>query len=381
MWVSSPSRYVDRTGAFRRISGKFFWGGGLLVISSGLTRIGLTQALSMDRPSIPGILFNVFLYFILGLALLSQGQLLLHKAHWQLQRIEVSPEISSRWACSAAGLVLLVAIVAIALPTEYSFGLLDALRMVLGVVLYVLVLIVGLPFALLGLILSALLGRSPSGASGVKLQLPKLPFEEGASPGLLPPVFHYIKNLLFWLLMLGIVGYSIYNFLRYRGGLFRSLWKANPLQTLIIDLVNLWRRLWGLAGEAAHRVRTRWKVGAAISEGRRGLRAPWRFLRLSSLAPRELIQYFYLSIVRRAAKLGYRRRIYQTPYEYTASLAPHLPEAQEELTQLTEAFVEARYSHHTIAKKDSNLAKSHWQRVKDALRLWKRRRERGDGSL
>jgi len=254
--------------------------------------------------------------------------------------------------------------------------------MVLGVVFYVLVFIVSLPFALLGFILSVLLGRgSASRVSSISPQLPKLPFEEGARSGLLPPIFHYIKNLLFWLLMLGILGYSAYNFLRYRSGLFRSLLRANPLQALMVGLANLWRRLWGLAGEAAHRVRARWGVVSPLSEKRKGLRAPWRFLRLSSLNPRELIQYLYVSIVRRAANLGYARRPYQTPYEYTASLAPHLPEAEEELRELTEAFVKARYSRHIVTKGDSDLAKSRWQRVKDALRLWRHRREGGDGSL
>ena len=74
------------------------------------------------------------------------------------------------------------------------------------------------------------------------------------------------------------------------------------------------------------------------------------------------------SILRRAGRLGLPRRRAQTPHEYDGTLGPHLDQAQQEMTQLTQAFVEARYSHHTFDRERDKQVRAGWQQVKAALR-------------
>ena len=48
---------------------------------------------------------------------------------------------------------------------------------------------------------------------------------------------------------------------------------------------------------------------------------------------------------------------------------------QGEMDQLTQAFIEARYSRHTIEPDDARHVRSSWQQVKAALRALKRKIE------
>ena len=64
----------------------------------------------------------------------------------------------------------------------------------------------------------------------------------------------------------------------------------------------------------------------------------------------------------------------QTPHEYDATLGPNLPEAQQEMTLLTRAFVEARYSRHAFDRERARRVRAGWQQVKAALRALRRTR-------
>lgn len=79
------------------------------------------------------------------------------------------------------------------------------------------------------------------------------------------------------------------------------------------------------------------------------------------------MHYFYLSILRRAARAGHARGAQQTPYEYGQALAERLPEAVSEVTALTQAFVEARYSQRVLGDQETNAIKKIWWRVRVIL--------------
>jgi hypothetical protein len=58
---------------------------------------------------------------------------------------------------------------------------------------------------------------------------------------------------------------------------------------------------------------------------------PLRYFRLGGATPREQVQYYYLSLLRRAGEYGFGRRPAQTPAEYTPTLAANLPENTPEV--------------------------------------------------
>ena len=72
------------------ISRRFFWGGAALLMIAGLPRIGLTQLLNLRRPSLPGLMFNVLVYFVLGLIMLGQVHYATLRERWQARHTEVT---------------------------------------------------------------------------------------------------------------------------------------------------------------------------------------------------------------------------------------------------------------------------------------------------
>ena len=85
-------------------------------------------------------------------------------------------------------------------------------------------------------------------------------------------------------------------------------------------------------------------------------------------SPRDRVRYYYLSTIERATGLGIPRGRTQTPYEYQAVLAGRLPDAEPMMSELTEAFVEARYSSHTISRRDEEKARVVFAELRRLLR-------------
>ena len=158
--------------------------------------------------------------------------------------------------------------------------------------------------------------------------------------------------------------YIIRSYLRDRPELLQALLNQRPIRALLDFLIAVWRRLLGLAEAASER----FPRGISLRRARPMLpKTPFRFFRLGALSPRERILYYYLSIVERARRRGYPRRSNETPYEYDATLGPELPEAQQEMTSLTQAFVEARYSRQAFDWERDQRVRAIWKRVRAAL--------------
>jgi hypothetical protein len=79
--------------------------------------------------------------------------------------------------------------------------------------------------------------------------------------------------------------------------------------------------------------------------------------------------YYYLNVLRRAAKIGFHRRASQTPDEFSIVMERNLTEAREDMAFLTDAFKEARYSRHEVAPDAVRRVRDGWQRIKRDLRV------------
>ena len=90
--------------------------------------------------------------------------------------------------------------------------------------------------------------------------------------------------------------------------------------------------------------------------------------RRRAVTPREQIRAYYLAAVRRAGQSGVPRADNATPLEYVRELKEHWPEAEAELDELTEAFVEARYSPRPIDHPMVARVKAEWKRLRERLR-------------
>ncbi|MEI7772594.1 MAG: DUF4129 domain-containing protein, partial [Chloroflexales bacterium] len=116
------------------------------------------------------------------------------------------------------------------------------------------------------------------------------------------------------------------------------------------------------------------KVSAALAERRASATAgrPRRLLRLRGLAPSDLVRYFYHSTLRRADERGIGRHRSQTPREYAAQLRGQLPEAAEDIAELTDAYVAAAYAPRPASPAEARRARRPWERLRQLLRRFGR---------
>jgi hypothetical protein len=351
---------------------RFFWGGGLLLIISGLARLGLAALLDLERPPMPGLVLNVLIYFMLGLVMM--GQINFDRLHnlWRMEGVPVAGDLGRRWARYSLTLLGMAALLAFALPTAYTLGALGFIGDGLYLVFYALMFVLGLllwPFILLLAALLSLLGLR---ATAIPRSPPPLPLDQ---PQLFSPGAAWseiLRTLLVVAILVGMTVYIVVSFLHDRPELINALRRFGPFRAL--------RRWW-----AGLRARTRvWARAASDALPRAWLRRWLRrasptvalgFFRLGGASPREQILYYYLSIVRRAGEHGLPRRSAQTPAEYRATLVARLPEAQEAVGALTGAFVEARYSAHPLTSDHAERVRSVWKRVRAALQALRQQRK------
>jgi hypothetical protein len=377
-WTSAPGQRVDRQEVLHDVARLYFWGGAALLVFTGLTRFDIPILYHYTPPPLSGLVVNVMIYFALGLALISQAHFSIMQVSWRIRRIDVSPRLGTRWAWLAVSFLALIMALALILPTGYSVGLPQAIAfMVMAMIrvisfigtwlLYLIALLLGSLLNALGLREEPMASQRPPPA-----QLPSLlPGSQGDVSAF--PLPELLKSVLFWGILLAIVGYSVYHFLRERRGLLPSL-EGGLLGRLIAWLRALWQ------GTQSWPTRARKAIASRLSR-KPDLEEPagrWRVIRLSRLSPRQRVRYFYLSVLRRAARVGHAREPQQTPYEYGPALAKCLPEMASEVTTLTQAFVEARYSQRVQDEQEANVIKKIWQRVRATLT---RRRHSEQGEM
>jgi hypothetical protein len=361
-----PAYHRDESSPRQTITDRFFLGGMGLLIIAGLSRLTIEILLDLSRPSVPGLVLNVLIYFLLGLVLLGQVQYTAMHVRWHMRNVKIADKLAARWVRYSLVFIGLASLVAFLLPTGYTMGLLEVAGNVFGLLAAILQFIVKLIVFLITLPIWLLLLLFRSDAPP---PLPQLSIETGqpdvAAGVAAPPWFEILRSFIFWAVALGVIFYIVRSYLRDHPEVAKalsSLWLVHVLRSF---LAALWRRLTGLAESIGERIPRRLlRRRAGESSQRRSL----RFFRLGALSPRERALYYYLSILRRAGRQGFRRRDSQTPYEYDAALEPHLPRAQQEMGLLTDDFVEARYSPHPIDREREKEVRSRWKEVKAAVR-------------
>lgn len=357
----------NRAEVRQRLAMTIFVVGAIVVVCVTLAHADL-RPLGVKTPALRGSALNVLLYFVLGLALMSQSQFAILRARWSLDRIPISQKLASRWAAYSIAVLVGLAVMASLLPTGYSLNFLDTVGYVIGITLAVLsflLYLIATPIALLVSWALSLLGLSEMIRSPVEPP-PVLP-PSAATEAVTPvPWLELFKSLVFWIVLLGVIGVSFYHYLHQHPELAAALRQLPGWRWLS----QRWRWLWqGLLG-------VRDQLAVTVEAGLRRLRPParngpairWGFISLRRLSPRERVLFFYQAMVRRGGERGIPRRPSQTPYEYANPLEQVAPEAGQDIAALTDAFVEARYSRHEITTGQAGRVRQSWERVRQALR-------------
>jgi hypothetical protein len=361
LWLTSPPPVRAQQEGLEHLAEFFLWGGmALLVGAAAIHAFGI---------SIKALALPILLYLAFGITLLSQGHFGVLHASWQGQGVPVQPGLVRRWLLWSLVFLVGVALAARLLPTQYAVGPVRTLLYLLAWLASILYQVVSFLFFMLMLLLAWLL-------------LPFFPNIQPTPPPEPEPVevptvanlgagemsmFEFVITALFWIIILLIVVYVVYRFVSERLALLaqaqgdEGTWRGR----LIVWLKGLWQRWQDWRRDVQAQLRQR----RAARRERRAVRIPpFRYVSLRRLSPRQLIHYFYLSTERRAARAGQPRKAGQTPYEYRSDLDRRLPELEQDVEGLTNAFVEARYSPQPVAKGKADAVKPFWQRIKAALR-------------
>lgn len=360
-WRRDSSRFA------RSVTARFFWGGALLMIAAGLTRIGISAVLELERPPVPRLVGNVLTYFLVGLAMLGQMHLSRLRRQWQAQGIEASEGVSRRWVGYSAALIGLAVFLALIIPIGYAGGLLETGATIVNALMYALTIIAWLVSTLVSLLLwfisglfESLLGRGALRRPPLRPVPRRNVAPQVAVPLTIPPWLEVARTAVFWAATLALVGYVVWSYLRDHPEILEALRELQLVAALRALLAHL-RRQYAAAVTAVRRL-------ASEDEGERqsasaGIRAP----RLLSRSPRQRILHYYLNTLHRASRVGIPRVRDQTPYEYGHVLSSRLPEARQDLASLTDAFVEARYSQHSFDAGQEGRARTWWQAIRRAL--------------
>jgi hypothetical protein len=347
------------------LSGRFLWGGMLLIVATGLSQVEFRALLEPGRPSLPGVILNVLFYFLLGLVMLGQIRFELLRRRWEGDGVPVGEEVTGRWLRYGMLFIGLALLVAILLPTRYTVGLLE----VVGGLLYVVSRVLWFLVVLLMLPLIWLLYQlSPRQETLSPPDLPELfpspPFEAGgdAPAGWLA----WVRSFLFWGMALALLFYVVRSYLWDHPELLEAWRERRLIGGLIRFLTTLWERLRGWAGRVRRRIPERLRRGGR--ERVEGERKPFRPFRFRSLSPRQRVLYYYLNLLEQAAREGFPRRPAQTPYEYGEAMRSRIPEAEHDVASLTESFVEARYSRREVEPQQARHAQGLWERLMEMLR-------------
>jgi hypothetical protein len=348
---------------------QWVWGGIFLGLFAAMTTVDLTdmtlsaQGFSAARFGLlPHVLFALLAYFLAGFTLLSQARLCQMQARWLTGRIKTQEAVGQQWQRNSTITLLIIAVLATFIP----IGSTVPIGRILSLVLYTIAFIINFLFFFLTSLffgVMALLGRpgevekAPEPPQFTPNEMPPL-VEPGAPPS---ETTALVLGAIFWVVVTAVVIIALIFFLRERG------YKLKHLRQLWRIFTNWLRQLWH--GTAAQISQLRLSLPSFRQNNPvKPEQSAWHFIRVNALSPRDKIRYFYLSIVRRASEKGLPRPQSSTPLEYADKLAESWPEAEEEMTDLTVAFLKARYSPKRIEEIEANTIKGKWKQIRQRLR-------------
>lgn len=360
--VKDPTMYLGEQGPHSRLASRYFAGAAALLVFSALSRVNLRSVIEGANPRIEMPIVNALIYFLLGMVMLGQIQFARLAGIWAREKVKVTQSLGATWLRFSLLFLALVALVAFLLPTNYTLGLLDLVALLLMVISYIATLLYLLLLWPIVALLSLLMGRPQTAP------MPSAPLPE-FTPEVLPaatngnPLWAILRSVLFWAVLLGVMIYVVRSYFRDRPALLASVRRFAPWRWLETALDAVWRWITGLGRKVGEAV-------PALVQRLRSLRrsvATARRERSRGPDPREQVLYHYLTTLDRAREEGIPRRETETPREYRSKLDHRVPETEPAMGELTEAFIEARYSTHPVTPEDVAEQEAHAASVRRAL--------------
>lgn len=381
-WGDSRSQWrvgkpISRGEILQGFAYRWIGVGILLITCAGLTRIevavsqrGTVQVGLRGLGLQAEVVVCLVCYFLAGLLLLSDGRLAVLRGRWYNQEVEIGASLIRRWHLYALAFVGLLALLALLLPlgsTGWFIGIVEwVIALLIRFVLFVGFLL-GLVVSLIGGLLARLFGvtQAPPDEATPPPPPTDIPTQAEATANL-PP---WLGGAVLWLIVALVAGILLINFLRTSG-----------LLTTRFGMRAFGWRLWWRARRARMAVAVSTRLAAVRRRLRRARRRAERprvpdVGSHGPLLPRDQVRRYYLAAVKEAGEEGAPRSPHETPLEYAEELAARWPESVGDTRELTDAFLDARYSAHEIGAPEVVGAENAWRRFVRGLRGDRRSRK------
>jgi hypothetical protein len=358
--------YTDRAGILRRFVARWVVGGVLLVILAAGSRFDMPEngLFAILRQNIdPTVITAIIVYFLLGLVLISQGQIALLRARWALQKTPSAQSVLRNWPLYALVLITVIGIIAALMPLGGTFRLAQIISAVLQAIYFALFGLFRFIMTLFLMLIALLSGEQPEETLPPPEQVqPMMPDIPPQPPSELPL---WAGGAVFWLIATILLGYAAYIYFSGKG--FNFAWVHKLWQMLR----ERWAALFGAYQEwQISRIRSRnAEDDSKKTPGRGGL---FSWLRLRNLNSNQRIRYYYLSTLHRAEQAGHPRHKSETPLRYAPRLSKSIAQDatdHDAIDELTKAFVQVRYAAGQIDPEQTPHFKRIWNRIKRLLRL------------
>ncbi len=354
---------TDRSQVVRRFLGRWVGWGIFLILLASTLRLGVTRPSfwALGRQDVdPLVVGAILTYFVVGLLLLSQGQLAMLRARWTLARLPAAPGVTRNWPIYTAIVLLVFAAVAAFLPLGDTY----LLSLILSTILNAAFAVVYLLFRLITvafLMLLSLLPFSDRPAEQVAEQPPMAAaLDQAPAPLVIPP---WVGGLFFWISVAFLIGYAAYFYFSDKdaslGWLRRFLARLYAQILALLGLVRSWHPQSGRSARPE-------ETGAPSSLGalvRRLL--PWRLM-----GPNQRVRYLYFQLLEVADEHKMPRQQSETPRRFAARLDEALPiidDDQRAIDELTGAFVDVRYAGAEADPAQTEVLKRLLAKVRSAL--------------
>jgi hypothetical protein len=359
--------FNDRQDARRSLIG--------LIFVLGFIMIGLTVVLKGDVKFVPFdktpfkvFIFVLLAYFSLAFIFMALNQFNIMRARWYFNDISVHPDLAKRWLFFTLIFIALVLLTIIFLPTNFTLGLYPVLETIFKVIIYIfgiIQFILLFPIAFVISIFNSLLSIENSNQT-VAPTLPEFtPNETDITKSL--PWLDIVKSILFWLVFISVIVLAVRYYINNRKGL-KEFFKSIRISGWLIDIWRWvkhgFRKIGQFTLETAQKGYHQVRNFFAEREGK--LPSLMDLIRRAS--PRQAVILTYWDWVRWNKEHGLRRRDSQTPNEYAAVLEKRWPEISRQLDKFTNQFIIARYTRHSIDRKQANEAQERLTALKNFIR-------------
>jgi hypothetical protein len=306
----------------------------------------------------------VVAYFVLGIILLSLTRYITLETSWWQARLHIPIQIPRRWFAYSALILSIIVFLVSWMPTKFRIGLFDTLNAVLIFLSQLVLVLYGLILLILSLPARLLSSILPDSQISVPAVAP--PTENLLTPGIINNNWDLVKSIFLWGSLIILVILALRQYISFHRDLAEELRRFRPLRWFLA----LWERFKASVRKvnksiglfiqnSLDRLRSAGPVSARLEE--------WDFINPRRLPARQKVIFYYLAMIRRAREAGIPRREEQTPYEYAHLLNSSLQTEKDWVDAMTESFIEARYSRHTIQEKTARRAETVWESIRQVL--------------